>query len=170
MTKSQEFLRNFRIPEKFWGILWWKIPGNFFVISQNCDPTKIYHLRDQFWGIFREFPRNQLQKRILEKFLGNSSKKVTTVGESGEITHFCYLGTYKKCASELQKLCIRPTKSVHPTYNWWYHLTYKKCTSDLQKVYIWPTKSLSDLQKVYIEPKKSVHLTCKKCTFDLWKL
>ena len=29
---------------------------------------------------------------ILEKFLGNSSKKVTTVGESGEIPHFCYLG------------------------------------------------------------------------------
>jgi len=30
---------------------------------------------------------------ILEKFLGNSSKKVNTVGESGEIPHFCfYLG------------------------------------------------------------------------------
>jgi len=29
---------------------------------------------------------------ILEKFLGNSLKKVTTVGESGEIPHFCYLG------------------------------------------------------------------------------
>ena len=29
---------------------------------------------------------------ILEKFLGNSSKKVTKVGESGEIPHFCYLG------------------------------------------------------------------------------
>ena len=27
---------------------------------------------------------------ILEKFLGNSSKKVTTVGESGEIPHFYY--------------------------------------------------------------------------------
>jgi len=29
---------------------------------------------------------------ILEKFLGNSLKKVTKVGESGEILHFCYLG------------------------------------------------------------------------------
>ena len=29
---------------------------------------------------------------ILQKFLGNSSKKVTTVGESGEIPYFCYLG------------------------------------------------------------------------------
>jgi len=28
---------------------------------------------------------------ILEKFLGNSSKKVTTVEESGEVPHFCYL-------------------------------------------------------------------------------
>ena len=26
------------------------------------------------------------------EFLGNSLKKVTTVGESGEIPHFCYLG------------------------------------------------------------------------------
>ena len=33
---------------------------------------------------------------ILEKFLGNSSKKVTTVGESGEIPHFCYLGIIKQ--------------------------------------------------------------------------
>ena len=31
---------------------------------------------------------------ILEKFLGNSLKKVTTVGESGEIPHFCYLGYF----------------------------------------------------------------------------
>ena len=28
---------------------------------------------------------------ILEKFLGNSSKKVTMIGESGEIPHFCFL-------------------------------------------------------------------------------
>jgi len=38
---------------------------------------------------------------ILEKFLGNSSKKVTTVGESGEIPHFCYLG-----------LCIELDKDI----------------------------------------------------------
>jgi len=40
------------------------------------------------------YPKNQLQEMILEKFLGNSSKKVNTVGESGEIPHFCYLGSY----------------------------------------------------------------------------
>ena len=62
--------------------------------SQNCDPTKISNLGDQFYGISREFPKNQLQEMILKKFLGNSSKKVTTVGESGEIPHFCYLGIY----------------------------------------------------------------------------
>ena len=31
---------------------------------------------------------------ILEKFLRNSLKKVTTLGESGEIPHFCYFGTH----------------------------------------------------------------------------
>ena len=60
--------------------------------SQNCDPKKMSNLGDQFWGISRVFLRNQLQEMILEKFLRNSSKKVTTVGESGEIPHFCYLG------------------------------------------------------------------------------
>ena len=49
--------------------------------SQNCDLKKIFHLGDQFWGISREFPRDQLQEMIPEKFLRNSSKKVTTVGE-----------------------------------------------------------------------------------------
>ena len=60
--------------------------------SQNCDPPKISYLWDQFWGISREFLRSQLQNMILEKFLGNSTKKVTTFGESGKIPHFCYLG------------------------------------------------------------------------------
>jgi len=107
-----------RNSEEFCGVKFLGISSEFLKTeSQNCDPTKIYHLRDHFWGIIRELPRNQLQERILEKFLRNSSKKkVTTVAESGEITHFCYLGTYKKCASDLQKLCIRPTKSIHPTY------------------------------------------------------
>ena len=58
-----------------------EIPKNFSGISRNCDLTKIFHLGDQFWGISREFPRDQLQEMILEKFLRNSSKKVTTVGE-----------------------------------------------------------------------------------------
>ena len=31
-------------------------------------------------------------REFLEKFLGNSLKKVTMVGDSGEIPHFCYLG------------------------------------------------------------------------------
>ena len=37
---------------------------------------------------------------ILENFLENSSKKVTTVGESGEIPHFCYLGSVIYYVSE----------------------------------------------------------------------
>ena len=65
------------------------------------------------------------------------------------------------------KVCIRPTKSVHPTY--------EKSISELQKVNIRPTKSVhptyknftSDLQKEYIRPTKSVHPTYKKCTSDL---
>jgi len=31
---------------------------------------------------------------VLKKFLGNSSKKVTTVGESGEIPHFCIVRNF----------------------------------------------------------------------------
>ena len=37
---------------------------------------------------------------IFDKFLGNSSNKVTTVGESGEIPHFCYLLSPAKCESD----------------------------------------------------------------------
>ena len=90
MTKSLEFLKNFWriIPEKFRRISQEILETE----SQNCDPTKISHLGDQFRGISREFPRNQLQDMILEKFLGNSWKEVTTAGESGEIPPFCYLG------------------------------------------------------------------------------
>ena len=84
-----------RNSEKFCGEKFWRISQDILEIeSQNCDPTKISHLGDQFWGISREFPRNQLQEMILEKFLGNFSKEVTTAGESWEIPHFCYLGNF----------------------------------------------------------------------------
>ena len=166
VTKSQEFqdsreiLRN--SGEKFLGI-----SSKFLETeSQTCDPTKICHLRDQFWEIFREFPRNQLQERILEKFLRNSSKKVTMVGDSAEITHFYYLGTYTKCTfnlqlmapSDLQKVYIRPTKSVHSTY--------ENCKSDLQKVYIRPKTikvyNISELKKGISLPSKST-CSCSTC-------
>ena len=57
--------------------------------SQNCDPTKISHLS---WG---PIPGN-FSRISEESVTGNDSRevprKVTTVGESGEIPHFCYLG------------------------------------------------------------------------------
>ena len=56
MTKSLEFLKNFWriIPEKFRRISQEILETE----SQNCDPTKISHLGDQFWGISQDFPRN----------------------------------------------------------------------------------------------------------------
>ena len=42
----------------------------------------------------REFLENFRGISYKKWFLGNSLKKVTTVGESGEIPHFCYLGSY----------------------------------------------------------------------------
>ena len=68
---SPEFLETSlktMIPQKLSS--WGPIPGNFSRIPEEL----------------------QLQEMILEKFLGNSSKKVTMVGESGEIPHFCSLG------------------------------------------------------------------------------
>ena len=69
--------------------------------------------------------------------------------------------TYKSWASNLQKLCNRPTKVVHPTY--------KGCAFDLQNLCIRPTKVVqptykicaSDLQMLCIWSTKSVHLTYK---------
>ena len=62
--------------------------------------------------------------------------------------------TQKKCASELQNLCIRPTKVVYPTYKIMcirltksVHLTYK----------IYKSCSSSDIQNLCIRPAKSVH-------------
>ena len=91
--------------------------------------------------------------------------------------------TYKKCihltyswlSSDLQKVYIRPSKSVHPTYKS-VHTSYKKCIhltynwwpSDLQKVYIRPTKSvITTYKKVNILTTKSVHPTYKKGTSDI---
>ena len=56
--------------------------------SQNCDPKKIPHFGDQFWGIFQEYPRKQLLERILEKFLGNSSKKSPRLENLGNFLTF----------------------------------------------------------------------------------
>ena len=56
-----------------------------------------------------------------------------------------YIG--KSCASNLKKLCIRPTKSVHPTYkSCSAHPTYESCASDLRK------NCTSDLRKLCIQP------------------
>ena len=58
-----------RIFEEFCGEKFQRIPQEILETeSQNCDSTKISHLGDQLWGISREFPRNQLQEMILEKF------------------------------------------------------------------------------------------------------
>jgi len=82
VVKSIEFLRNFSklslktvIPQKFLG--------------------------DQFRGFSWECHKNQLQEMILEKFLRNSSKKFTTVGESGKIPHLYYLGYFLFSISNL---------------------------------------------------------------------
>jgi len=64
-------------------------PRNFSKLSLKTDSPKISHLGDQFLGISEEFLRNKLQVMILVKVLGNSSRKVTIVGESGEIAHYC---------------------------------------------------------------------------------
>ena len=65
------------------------------------------------------------------------------------------------CTSDLQKVYIGPTKSVHPTY--------KKSLTDLQ-MHIRPTKKCtSDLQKELSDLQKCVHPTYKKCTSDLQK-
>jgi len=53
-------------------------------------PQKSLILGTNSREFLENFSRNQLQEMILEKFLGNSLKKVTTVGESGEIPHFFY--------------------------------------------------------------------------------
>jgi len=73
----EEFLRNFSKNE-----------------SQNCDSPKVSHLGDQLWGISREFPRNQLQEMIVEKFLGNSSKKSPHLENLGKFPTFDTLGAF----------------------------------------------------------------------------
>ena len=80
---------------------------------------------------------------ILEKFLGNSSKKVTTVGESGEIPHFCYLGINWKPFLFTKNLLrfLDPWMKIHISinqtygYSWFISFlkfadfcTHKQCT------------------------------------------
>ena len=79
MTKSWEFLRNFRriIPEKFGGISWGKIPKKFSGISRDYDsfsvPQKIHKISDQVQRISHEFPK-KYSGEILRNFLRNSAK------------------------------------------------------------------------------------------------
>ena len=91
VTKSYEFLRNFQriFLRNFVGKNSAEFLRNFSKLSLK---TAIPQKSLIFGTNSGEFPRNQLQEMILEKFLGNSIKKVTTVRESGEIPHFCYLG------------------------------------------------------------------------------
>ena len=153
VTKSQEFLRNFRIPknsEEFCGEKFLGIYSEFLETEpQNCDPTNIYHLRDQFWGIFENFRGISYRKGFSRNSLGILPKKSPQFENLGKLLTFVTWEliksvhlTYRSCAYDLQKVYIQPTidgtiwttKSVHPTY--------KKCTYDLQKVYIRPTKSV----------------------------
>ena len=75
--------------------------------------------------------------------------------EMCEAFHIVRHLTYKMCASDLQKLCIRPIKVVHPTYTKVVHQTYKSCASDLYVVYSTykrfdPTYSYISVQPIYI--------------------
>ena len=79
--------------------------------------------------------------------------------------------TFKIYASDLQKLCIRPTKGVDPTY--------KKCPSDLQKVYIRPTKECASDPQVCVQPEQrslwqQYHLhtnkICSSCVGRIYKI
>ena len=55
---------------------------------------------------------------ILEKFLGNSLKKVTTVGKTGEIPHFCYLGSIEgHLKLRVQSLSMTIIVSRHRKWN-----------------------------------------------------
>ena len=67
--------------------------------------------------------------------------------------------TYKKCASDVEKVCIRRRNSVHRKY--------EKCASDLRKVCIRSTKSVHPTYKVCILPTKSMQPTYKKYAADL---
>jgi len=48
---------------------------------QGISCYQFWRIWDQFRRISQDFPRNQSQKLVLEKFLGNSSKKVTKTGD-----------------------------------------------------------------------------------------
>ena len=59
--------------------------------------------------------------------------------------------TYKSCAFDLQKLCIRPKKVVHPTYKS-FSPDLQNCASDLQKLCIRSTKGLHPTYRS-VQPK-----------------
>ena len=59
--------------------------------------------------------------------------------------------TYKKCASDLQNVFIRPKQVVQPTYKKFLSQSIQNCAYDLQNMCIRPKKSCAfDLQKVCI--------------------
>ena len=82
MTKSWEFLRNFRriIPEKFGGISWGKIPKNFSGISRNWVSNLWSPKNLSSWGpilgnfsrISEESVTGNGSREILRKFLKES--------------------------------------------------------------------------------------------------
>ena len=97
---------------------------------------------------------------ILYKFLGNSSKKVTTVCESGEIPHFLLLGkSVNPPTIDNHKSVNPPTIDNHPTYKC-VHPTYK-CIYPTYK-YVNPTYTIDDhpnYKCVHLATYKSVNLT-----------
>ena len=48
---------------------------------QGISCYQLWRIGDQFRRISQEFPGNQSQKPVIEKFPGNSSKQVTKTGE-----------------------------------------------------------------------------------------
>ena len=83
------------------------IPKNFSRISRNWVSKlwspKILSSLGPIMGNFSRISLESVTEMILEKFLRNSSKKVTTFRESREIRHFCYLGRVLKVPYRLSE-------------------------------------------------------------------
>ena len=75
--------------------------------------------------------------------------------------------TYKSCAFDLQKLCIRPKKVVHPTYKS-FSPDLQNCASDLQKLCIRSTKGLHPTYRS-VQPKQVGYTTffSMECVSDI---
>ena len=67
-------------------------PESCLGIRRNSQESFTGKSRENVDSYSEEILVTRISKEmILEKFLGNSSKKVTMIGESGEIPHFCSL-------------------------------------------------------------------------------